>query len=111
MAMASGSDPLGRLHAGARELRAERGLCRTAADWARRAESGQAFSTGLSNKGAGEPRKSLRGLAPAATAAAPVFSAKALLPPISRWRLRVALPIELPLLLMFSNALGISPAD
>ena len=45
MAMASGSDPLDRLHAGARELRAERELCHTAADRACRAESGQAFST------------------------------------------------------------------
>ena len=110
--MASGSDPLGRPHAGARELHAERDpeLCHTAADWACRAESGQAFSTGLSNK-AGESRKSLRGLAHAATAAAPAVLATILLPSISRWRLSVALPIELPLLLMFSNTLGISPAD
>ena len=50
MAMASGSDPLDRLHTDARELRAERELCHTAADQACRAESGQAFSTVMDRK-------------------------------------------------------------
>ena len=45
MAMASGTDPLDRLQAGARDLRAERELCHAAADRACRAESGEAFST------------------------------------------------------------------
>ena len=43
--MASGTDPLDRLQAGARDLRAERELCHAAADRACRAESGEAFST------------------------------------------------------------------
>ena len=46
MAMASGTDPLDRLQAGARDLRAERERCHAAADRACRAESGEAFSTG-----------------------------------------------------------------
>jgi hypothetical protein len=45
MTMASGTDPLDRLQAGARDLRAERELCHAAADRACRAESGAAFST------------------------------------------------------------------
>ena len=50
MAMASGTDPLDRLHAGARDLRAEREQCHAAADRACRAETGAAcaFSTGRS---------------------------------------------------------------
>ena len=43
--MASGTDPLGRLQAGARDLRAERKLHHAAADREFRAESGEAFST------------------------------------------------------------------
>ena len=49
MAMASGTDPLDRLQAGARDLRAERELCHAAADRACRAESGEAFSTRLTS--------------------------------------------------------------
>ena len=45
MAMASGADPLDRLQAGARDLRAEREQCHAAADRACRAETGAAFST------------------------------------------------------------------
>ena len=43
--MASGSDPLDRLHACGRDLRAERELCHIEADRAFRTESGKAFST------------------------------------------------------------------
>ena len=50
MAMASGTNPLDRLQAGARDLRAEREQCHTAADRACRAESGQAFSTVMGRK-------------------------------------------------------------
>ena len=45
MAMASGTDPLDRLQAGARDLRAERELSHAAADRVCWAESGEAFST------------------------------------------------------------------
>ena len=45
MAMASGSDPLDRLHASARDLCAGRELCHIAADRAFQTESGKAFST------------------------------------------------------------------
>ena len=45
MAMASGTDPLDRLQAGARDLRAEREQCHAAADRACRTETGAAFST------------------------------------------------------------------
>ena len=48
MAMASGSDPLDRLHAGARELCARWELCNIAAEQAFRNESGKAFSPKLS---------------------------------------------------------------
>ena len=50
MAMASGTGPLDRLQAGARDLRAERELCHAAADRACRAESGEAFSTVMGRK-------------------------------------------------------------
>ena len=50
MAMASGTDPLDRLQAGARDLRAEREQCHAAADRACRAESGEAFSTVMGKK-------------------------------------------------------------
>ena len=50
MAMASGTDPLDRLQAGARALRAEREQCRAAADRACRAETGAAFSTVMGKK-------------------------------------------------------------
>ena len=50
MAMASGTDPLDRLQAGARDLRAERERCHAAADRACRAESGEAFSTVMGRK-------------------------------------------------------------
>ena len=50
MAMASGTGPLDRLQAGARDLRAERERCHAAADRACRAESGEAFSTVMGRK-------------------------------------------------------------
>ena len=50
MAMASGTDPLDRLQAGARDLRAEREQCHAAADRACRAETGAAFSTVMGRK-------------------------------------------------------------
>ena len=55
MAMASGTDPLDRLQAGARDLRAEREQCHAAAVRACRTETGAAFSTGASKPAAPEP--------------------------------------------------------